>query len=237
MGFNGYSDKRKKVEDLRRLGLSYAEIQKHVQVSKDTLSRWCRNIALTEDQINKLLHRKKTGGIKGSIIGAKVLQKRREERTLSLYISSKKEIGQLSGRDEFIAGVALYAAEGTKTDRVCEFTNADPEMIRFMVLWLRKFCNIDESKLRGSIWLHDDLDEQKAKVFWENLTEIPQSQFFKTYLVKRKTKMQRKQLHSYGIFSLRYLDSALSRRIIGWIAGLLGQKWYNDRVEKLHLIK
>jgi hypothetical protein len=237
MGFYGNLEKKKKVEDLRRLGLSYSEIQKHISISKDTISRWCKNISLSDDQLQKLLLRKKNGGIKGSLIGAKVLQKRREEQTLSLYTSSRKEIGRLSGRDEFIAGIALYAAEGTKTDRVCEFTNADPEMIRFMVLWLRKFCNIDESKLRGSIWLHDDLDEKQAKKFWEELTGIPQSQFFKTYLVKRKAKIQRKQLHSYGIFSLRYLDSALSRRIIGWIAGLLGQKWYNNRIENLHLIK
>lgn len=46
-------------------------------------------------------------------------------------------------REQTIAGISLYAAEGTKTDRVREFTNADPEMIRFMANWMRKFCGVD----------------------------------------------------------------------------------------------
>lgn len=65
---------------------------------------------------------------------------------------------------------------------------------------------------------------------------MPLNQFYKTYVVKRKTENIRKQLHEYGIFSLRYLDSSFSRRTTGWIAGLLGSTWYNNRIDKLHLI-
>lgn len=235
MGFNRYLEKKIAII-LRKKGKSYQEIKEILHVSKDTLSRWLRDVQLSPQQGKNLEKRRINGGLKGSILGAKKLQNEKVRRTLDLYAIGMEQVGDLLERDLFIAGVALYASEGTKTDRVFEFTNSDPEMILFMCKWIRTVTSVNESQLRGVIWLHEELDESKAKNYWSMLTGIPLNQFYKTYIVKRKTENIRKQLHEYGIFSLRYLDSSFSRRTIGWIAGLLGSTWYNNRIDKLHLI-
>jgi transcriptional regulator with XRE-family HTH domain len=235
MGYNGKLELKQQAQQLRRQGFSYSEILKKISVSKDTLSRWCRDIPLSEKHVNRLSSLRKSGGLKGSVKGAQKQIEIRKNETLRQYAVGIREVGNLSKRDRFIAGICLYSGEGTKSDRVCEFTNADPELILFMTKWLKEFCNTKENKLRGALWLHDDLNVDQARQFWSELTGIPINQFYKTYIVKRKKKKQRKQLHPYGIFSIRYLDAAVSRRIIGWIAGLFGQTWYNNRIEKLHL--
>ena len=40
--------------DLRRLGLSYGEIMDLIEVKKSTLATWCRDVELTEEQIEMI---------------------------------------------------------------------------------------------------------------------------------------------------------------------------------------
>ena len=63
-------------------------------------------------------------------------------------------IGELSCKEHLVAGVALYAGEGGKTDGVVKFANSDPRMILLFVTWLRGFFAIDESRLRLRLYLH-----------------------------------------------------------------------------------
>ena len=44
-----------------------------------------------------------------------------------------------SERDLFVAGIALYAGEGRKTDGGVGFANSDPRMIALFLPWLRTF--------------------------------------------------------------------------------------------------
>ena len=140
------------------------------------------------------------------------------------------DVGLLSARDEFIAGVALYLGEGTKGDKLFEFTNADQRVIQFVAHWLRRFFEIDESRLQGAIWIHEGLDQEEARQFWSKVSGIPASQFQKTYVAKNKPQSRkiRKNIHPYGVFSIRYSDCMVVRRIMGQIAGLLQGAWYNN---------
>lgn len=226
MGYFGYLDKKLKAQSLRREGFSYGEIQKIITVPKSTLSGWCRDIALTEEQALRLLKNQLKGSEKGRIIGAKRQQAKRIEQIKKLLEEGKNEVGQLSSRDKFIAGVALYAAEGTKKDKSCCFSNSDPVLIKFMADWFRKFCRISEERLRGAVWLHEGLDEKKARSYWAKLVDIPESKFHKTYIARNKegSKKIRKNIHQFGVFSLRLSDAKIHRKIMGWIAGVFGKK-------------
>lgn len=219
MGYSGKLQQKILAQNLRRKGLSYKEILQHVSVSKDTLSRWCKDIQLTEEQKERLLQNKQFGQKKGSLVAAENKRKKRISTTLAIHHQAKKEVGQLSDRDKFLLGVALYAGEGYKMDGKVGFTNADPKIIAFMVNWFLRFGEISEGKIRGAIWLHEGLNEEQAKDFWSQLTGIPLQQFHKTYIAKNKmdSKKIRKNLHEYGIFSIRIADSQLHRKIMGWI--------------------
>ncbi|HEY5601340.1 MAG TPA: hypothetical protein VIK81_04650 [Patescibacteria group bacterium] len=226
MGYFGKLDEKLKAQGLRRQGLSYKEILLQINVSKDTLSNWCRDIELTKKQKERLLANKLFGQRKGSIIAAENKRKLRLEVTKRIFKEAKLELGKFKKRDRFMIGIALYAGEGDKTDGKGGFANSDPRLIKFMMKWFLEFCKFPLSKFRGAIWLHEGLDEGKAKQYWSNLSGIPIGQFHKTYIAKNKkdSKKIRKNIHQYGIFAIKFSDRKNHRRIMGWISATFGVK-------------
>lgn len=221
MSYAGKLELKLKARQLRKKGLSVKEIQKRLKVSRSSVSLWVRDVKLTKKQLEKLYLNKKTGQLKGSIIAAMNKIKAREELTKKLLQEGKKEIGNLSGRDKFIAGIALYSGEGSKTDGNVAFANSDPNLIKFMIDWFREFCKVHEKKFRGALYIHDNLDEKKAKQFWSTLSGIPLNQFTKTYIVKNNPKRLRKTKCIYGVFRVSLSNANLHRKIMGWISGIL----------------
>lgn len=228
MGYFGKLEKKELAIKLRKKGLSYKEILQTVSVSKDTLSRWCKDIPLIEEQKYRLLKNKLYGQKKGSLIAAENKRQQRKKRISEIYKEAEVSLGNLNIRDKFITGIALYAAEGNKMDGKGGFANADPKIIKFMIEWLTTYTKIPLERIRGAIWLHEELNEKKAKEFWSHYTGLSLSQFHKTYIVKRKKNTKiRKNLHEYGIFTIRFSDSAVHRQIMGWIYALFNAKITN----------
>ncbi len=224
MGYAGKLEEKELAFKLRRQGFSYSEIQKKVPVSKDTLSRWCRDVILTSSQLGRLRKRRLIGAEKGRIIGAKKQQCDRVKRTKKLLEKGKREIGLLSKRDRFIAGVALYLGDGLKGDKSIGFSNSNAKAISFMMGWFRDFCKIPEKKFRGQIWIHEELNELAARKYWSEVAGIPISQFQKSYIAKNKIKSKkiRKKLHEHGVFAIRVSSAEIQRKILGWMSGILG---------------
>lgn len=226
MGYAGKLQEKELAIKLRSQGLSYQEILQRVSVSKDSISRWCKDIVLTESQ-KKILTRKTTlGQRKGSIIAADKKRQKRLSDTKRIFDQALQELGTISKRDRFIMGLALYAGEGYKTGNALGFSNANPAIIQFMVTWFKEFLDVPEQRFRGAIWLHENLDEKSARLFWSRLTKIPENQFHKTYIAKNKLNSPkiRKNIHQYGIFSIRVSDVMKKRKILGWISALLNDK-------------
>jgi transcriptional regulator with XRE-family HTH domain len=220
MGYSGKLLEKHKAIALRKKGYSYSEILKKLHVSKDTISHWCRDVKLNRYQKLRLYKKKYSGGLGGCIIGAKKKQKEREELTKKLIKKGKKEIGYLSKRDKFIAGIAMYFAEGDKADGDIGFSNSDPRAIKFMVGWLKEICKIPSHKLKASLYIHDNLDERKARWFWSGLTGIPLENFTKSYIVKNNPHRLRKVKHIYGVLKIRIGNVILHRKMRGWISGV-----------------
>jgi DNA-binding transcriptional MerR regulator len=223
MSYTGKLELKLKARKLRKKGFSIKEIQKRLKVSRSSVSLWVRDIKLTKKQLEKLYLNQRTGCLKGSIIAAMNKIRKREELTRKLIEKGEKEIGGLSKRDKFIAGVAMYFAEGGKTDKNIQFSNSDPKAIKFIMGWLREFCKIPQEKFRGSLYIHDNLNEKKAKIFWSKLTNIPLKQFTKTYVVRNNPKRLRKVKHPYGVFRVAISKANLHREIMGWISGIFKQ--------------
>lgn len=223
MGYAGKLAEKELSRKLREHGLSYNKIKKIVPVSKSTLSLWCRDVILSIKQMERLQQKKLEGAAKGRFVGAKRQQEARIKRTNALFEKGKSEVGQLNKRDRFIAGIALYLGDGYKTPKAVGFANSNPQVISFMMRWLREFCEIPEEKFRGHIWIHDNLDEVKARKFWSKITKIPPNQFVRSYIVKNKTKSKkvRKQIHEHGVFAIQVSSAEVQRKILGWLGGIL----------------
>lgn len=223
MGYYGRLDLKFKAQELRHQGKSYNEIMQKMYLKKSTVSDWCKDIHLTNEQLRKLYESKKTGGLKGSIIAARLKQKARKKLTEELFQKGRKEVGTLNKRDKFMAGIAFYASEGTKSDKGCAFANANPAIIQFMIQWFREFGKVSKDKFRGAIWLHSGLSEVRAREYWSAITGIPLEHFYKTYIAvnKKNSNKIRKNIHEFGVFTIYVSDVVLVRTIMGWIGGIL----------------
>lgn len=226
MGYFGRIEDKILAQGLRRKGLSYQEILQTISVSKSTMSLWCKDIELTKKQKLRLLSKKQFGQRKGSLIAAENKRRDRIKRTAKIREEAKKTVGQLITRDKFVTGIALYAAEGNKSDGKAGFSNADPKLIKFMMDWFLTFAKVPMEKMRGAIWLHEGLSEKNAKKFWSDLVNLPPNQFHKTYIakVKNNSKKVRKNIHQYGVIQIRFNDSSIHRKIMGWISAVFDGK-------------
>jgi len=216
-------DIKQKVIALRREGLFYSQIKKIIPVSKSTISHWCGAIELSEKQKKFLEKRKIFLAKKGSIIAARNKTFSRIERSKKIYKQAINEIGRLNKRDRFIAGIALYLGDVYKTDLRFGFSNTNPQIISFMMNWLLEFTGIEKNKIRGRIWIHDNLNKKQAKTYWSELLNIDKQNFIKTYVVKNKkySKKIRKNVHNFGVFSLIVNSRDLQRKMLAFMTGIL----------------
>ncbi len=119
-----------------------------------------------------------------------------------------------------MAGVALYAGEGAKTGGAVVFANSDAEMVAFFCAWLRRFCAIDESRLRIRVYLHEGLDRDAAQSFWSRVTGVPVGQFRAPYRAVADHTI-RKTKHANGCVYVRYSCSRTLRAVMGLVRALL----------------
>jgi hypothetical protein len=89
--------------------------------------------------------------------------------------------------------------------------------------WLRYFFDVDESRLRLRLYLHDGLDLGAANTFWAELTGIPVTQFHKPYRAVADATI-RSSKHAFGCPVVGYSCSHTHRRIMGLVAALLSSE-------------
>lgn len=207
-------------------GLSIKEIAEKVGVAKSTVSLWCRGIDLTVSQIKRLEKRGEDGRLRGRLKGARIQRERRLRRIKALQKQAKKEIGYLSKRELFIAGVALYWAEGHKKDNQLGFASSDPKMILFFLKWLQKVCQIPKNRLKCLVGINQTHRGRIEEVeeYWSRLTGISRSQFTKPSFKKSKTKKMYKNFREhYGTLLIRVSRGAdLQHQVNGWVGVLRG---------------
>jgi hypothetical protein len=210
MGYRGKLAERQQARLLRGTGLPLAEIAARLGVSKSSVSLWVRDVEF--ESLPRVT--------RGRRREPNALQRRRQAEIDRLLAEGRARIGRLSEREFLVAGVALYAGEGSKGDGSVVFANSDPRMVVFFCSWLRYFFQIDESRLRVRLYLHQGLDLAGAIAFWSQLTGIPGSQFSKPYRAVPDPSIRHAK-HVHGCVGVRYSCSTTHRSIMGLVGALL----------------
>jgi hypothetical protein len=210
MGYRGKLVERERARRLRATGLPLAQIATRLRVSKSSVSLWVRDVPFEP----------RPRGARGRRRAPNALQRRKQAEIDRLLAEGRDRVGRLSEREFLVAGVALYAGEGTKTDGAVRFSNSDPRMIVFFCAWLRRFFEIDESRLRVRLYLHEGLDLSDATAFWSKLTAIPLSHFGKPYRAVPDESIRHSK-HVHGCATVGYSCSTTHRSIMGLIGALL----------------
>lgn len=218
------SIQRIKAREMRSKGMSINEIADLLSVSKSSASIWCRDIKLTKKQIKSLAKKQLIGSYIGRIKGAETQKRKRIKEIESLRNQGIKDIGKLTEKEFFTAGVALYWGEGLKTGGITGLVNSDPKVILFMIAWFKKFCDATNDNFIcrvGINTLHHNRVKDVEK-YWNKLTGIPLSQFTKTGLYKSTSKkIYENHNEHYGTLRIKIRKGArLQRKILGWIEGL-----------------
>jgi hypothetical protein len=114
-----------------------------------------------------------------------------------------------------------YWCEGSKTDdHLVKFTNSDSHLIRLIVKWLMISCGVSKARIRIHLRVHKDVDIDKAKEYWSNITDVPLNQFYRTTIKESESYGKRSNRLPNGIASIIVCDTMLFYRIKGWIQAL-----------------
>ncbi len=197
---------------LRKLGLSYGEISRKLQVSKSTLSFWLKEVELEPEQ-KKRLYTKQTFILNS---GPQSQKNRRIREVDAIIKSAAAEIETPISLNAYrLFGTALYWAEGSKS-QMFDMTNSDPNLILFWVTWLDKIFKIPAASLKATLNIYPQQNENDLKRFWSDLTGIPVENFRKSY-VKPLSKNYKKNNLYYGTIRIGVPKSTnLRHRVYAW---------------------
>ena len=216
---------KNKAIKLRKEGKSYSEILKEVPVAKSTLSLWLRSVNLSKRQKQTLTLKK----LQAAWRGGEVKKINRIKKSKKIIEQAKMEIGKITDRDAWLAGVMLYWAEGSKQKETnvsvaVKFSNSDPKMLSFFIMWLKKYLKVLDDEIVFEMFIHENHKEKKGDFinYWSKMLNYPVSKFDRIYYKKHNLKTKRKNTEDkyHGQLAIIVKRSTnLNRKIIGWIEG------------------
>lgn len=209
---------------MRAKGESVGVIAKKVGVTKSTASLWVRDMILSVEQLKVLKKRKIKGGELGRLKGSLMQKNRRLDLIKQRENEGRDQLENLSDEEFFVAGIALYWGEGSKKKREFYICNSDPELINFMISWLKKFYGVGFDRLKAVVGINEihRNRENIVKRYWSDITGIPLDRFRKTSFKKTKLhKVYANFNNHYGTLGVTVLKgSDIYYKILGLIKGL-----------------
>lgn len=198
---------------LRRLGLTYSEIQNVIPVPSGTLSNWSQEIVLTSTQIDAIKER--TGPNTQRGIPRDTQWKRRLEIAAIRSDARTFAISHLSD-PRFVGGVVLYWGEGSKTRNHLDLVNTDPAALRYFTTWVRAYLD-SEAEFKLWLHLHTGNDEKAAKTYWSRALNLESIAFGRTHIKSAGTGHRKNHL-SHGVCRVRTLRASSHwHRVMVWI--------------------
>lgn len=220
------SDKKQRVVELRRRGLSYSEIREEIPMPKSTLSLWLRGIALPKTHKERLFQKR----LRAALRGAKRRKETRVQQTIDIQRSASKDIKEISPRELWLIGITLYWACGSRTKKDggsdgVRLRSSDPDIIKLFLRWLINIGKIPKGDIACDIFINESERRSASRIIyaWSQVTDFPIRHFSRIYYLKNKQRKdagERKQKY-IGLLQIRVrASSLLSRQIDGWIRGI-----------------
>ncbi|MFF8032372.1 hypothetical protein [Streptomyces sp. NPDC016626] len=219
---NAKDDLKAKARALRLQGWTYDRIEAELGCSRSSVSLWVRDLPKPEPRYTPEEQR---------ALMREGLARRRaaeDEERRKTQLDARQETRELTDRELFMAGVALYWAEGSKSkpyDRRerAVFVNSDPGVIQTYLAWL-DLLEVERERLRFRVLIHESADVDAAHRFWAEIAGIDTSVFARPTLKKHNPRTVRKNTGDdyHGCLVISAARSAdLYNRIEGWWSGIV----------------
>ncbi|AJP02375.1 hypothetical protein TU94_13680 [Streptomyces cyaneogriseus subsp. noncyanogenus] len=219
---NAKDDLRERARELRLKGWTYDRIEAELGCSRSSVSLWVRDLPrpqprYTPEEQQALMQ-----------AGLARLRDARNEERKRIKNDAAQEIGELTDRELFMTGLALYWAEGSKSkpyDRRerAVFVNSDPGVIQVYLAWL-DLLDVSRDRLGFRVLIHESADVDAACRYWAQLAGVEVSAFAKPTLKRHNPKTVRKNTGGayHGCLVVTAARSAdLYNRIEGWWNGIV----------------
>jgi hypothetical protein len=158
---------------MRQDGASIATIHAALPVSKSTISLWVRDIPLDEQ------HRRALEAANPAVNGRQVGQRAWSRACRDERRRAQEHGRALARRADALhcAGCMLYWGEGTKERNGVGFTNADVDMLRFFLRFLRESYGASDEALRLTVNCHlgNGLSLEQIERWWLAELGLPRS--------------------------------------------------------------
>lgn len=216
---------KNKAQKLRDSGYSYNMINEKLGITKSTLSNWFSNRPFVPNK--EVLRRVQYGPIKS----AQIKHDKKIADIKNMGEIGIKEVGVMSKRDLWFLGLGLYIGEGNKSYDLTRIINSNPRVVKLAVKWLKEALSLTNDNLTVLLHLYPDNNIKECLKFWSKTTGLPLSNFRKTHIDVRigKSKLKKNKL-PYGTAHISIASRGdkekgvkLSRRVMGWIEGVLLQ--------------
>lgn len=217
MAGKGKDSERRQARELSSQGWSLKAIAKHFGVSRSSVSRWVRDVALTSEQIAQLKARSFTN-TKGNFEKARLTRLAKEEKRREAIRQEARQLYERYWHEPFfMAGLTGYWAEGNKHENPkVGVTNISPEFLRMMMAWLMRYGGVHIEDFQLVIRIHEgsSIPEEECRKFWQQQLGITDIRF--------QRKQNKQPLHPfrqpYGIACLYARRSTnLFIRITEWL--------------------
>jgi len=198
-------------------GLAITDIARRLGVAKSSVSIWVRDIALTPDQ-HEVLHGRNALQYRQAL-SAVVRSAKAKQRRIGWQVEGR--LAAVQGDPMHAAGCMLFWAEGSKSRNIAQLANADPEVIRFFMSFLRQYFEVPDEKLRVACFLFVDHLEKQREIedFWLDVVGVPRTCLTKTMVNRYSRYSQKKRRNKlpYGTCRVTVHSTAIAQHLYGAI--------------------
>jgi hypothetical protein len=228
VGYRGKLEERARARELRAQAWTMPEIAEHLGVSRSSVSLWTRDVPFDPGARRSSRTDRRPRG------SDHPMRRRKLAEIARFDAEGRERLSHLTDRELLVAGVALYAGEGAKTDGTVSMANTNPQLLAFFVAWLRRCFEVDEARLRARLYLHRGLDLEAATRSWSQALGVPMERFGKPYRAADDAS-RRHTKHPLGCATVVYACSHTHREIMGLVralptAALDGQRGFQTGV-------
>jgi hypothetical protein len=204
------SSEREQALKLRRQGKSIKEIAHLLGVAKSSVSLWVRDLTLSPTAQRILLGKITAGQYAGG--KSRRVHALEKDRVYFEAAQKKFKMYLLNNAEKLLICSLIYWCEGAKNPNRVDFTNADPDLVKLFLSFLRDSFVLDERKFSVCIHIHSYHNMEKQLKVWSEFTQIPKKQFTKPFQKVHSGKQTREGYQ--GCASIRYNDADIARRLL-----------------------
>lgn len=202
---------RSEIQQLRSQGKTYGEINTalHLKLAKSTLHWICRNTPLPQEYLDKITHLNIQNLGLARATALAVNKAKKEE--YSYYLKKintpiAQAVNNINTAKIALAMLCLGEASKSIHKHTFSLGSSDPRIVVIFIKLLKRCFSIRLEKIRCTVQCRADQNIKQLQDYWETVTGLPPSQFYKPLIDPRTVGKPTKYLDYKGVLNVYYAD-------------------------------